>query len=132
MIIKNKSMPENELNIGGKKIGESTKITTNLKTLLWICGILFSVLIASFTFFYVDLKNKISSMDEQFKTTLKQELEKAKNEDYEIKQNIWEIKGDIKVIIDRTSRGSYSQPENEGSRIGENRPPTIAPPDVMD
>lgn len=125
-------MPENELNIGGKKIGESTKITTNLKTLLWICGILFSILIASFTFFYVDLKNKISSMDEQFKTTLKQELEKTKNEDYEIKQNIWEIKGDIKVIIDRTSRGSYSQPENEGLRIGENRPPTIAPPDVME
>jgi uncharacterized membrane protein YciS (DUF1049 family) len=131
-------MADNEANIGGKVINEGTEVKTNVKTILFIASGLFLVLSFLFTIFYLDMKFKITTIDTKVKNVLEQvesDVEKKVEDDMrdfldrqiEIKDDIGEMKGDIKVILDRTS----GQQASSGHTIFEPEyepPVTAAPP----
>ena len=110
-------MSDNEIDINGKKYGESTKITLSAKTLAWIIGLLISGLVTLATVGYFDIKSDVKEQKELFdkeKEVIKEELEEAmrdvleedRDKREEMIKTIGEMKGDIKVILDRTSRNN--------------------------
>lgn len=55
------SIDDNEIQIGGKKIGFNSQIRLNVKTAISIIGGLYIILTTIFTIFYFNLKNDIST-----------------------------------------------------------------------
>jgi Ca2+/Na+ antiporter len=101
-------MEENEVKIGNKNFGMSTEITFTVKTLMWILGILFSLLTALFTWFYFntqeresELKKEMSSIIKEYNTDLKTDIKSLEQQVFLLAQGQGEIKTDIKTVIDR-------------------------------
>ncbi len=103
-----------EAHIGGKTIGENTEVRTNIKTLVKVAIGLFTVLMAMFTVFYFDMKARDQATNERLDATVKEikediqaavggELSEFDNRQRKITEDIGSIRGDIKVILDRTS-----------------------------
>ncbi len=106
-----------EVDINGKNYGENTKITLSVKTLIWIVGLLIAGLTTLATIGYYDIKEDVSTINadsEQSKEDYKEEIEKIiedilkedRDKREELIETIGEMKGDIKVILDRTSRNN--------------------------
>ncbi|MDG1949837.1 MAG: hypothetical protein P8J32_03380 [bacterium] len=125
-------MADNEARVGNHVLNEGTEVKTNIKTILFVASGLFVVLSFLFTVFYFDMKSEIDSTNTKVEGVLEQvesDVEKKVEDDMrdfldrqiEIKEDIGEMKGDIKVILDRTS-GSQA---NSGHTIFE---PESAPP----
>lgn len=104
-------MSENTRNI---QVSEDIKVTASIKLLLGIAITLFSTLITMFTIFYFDMKDRDKQTNKKLDTTVetfKEDMEKTIDEKLfilderqrKITQDIGGIKGDIKVILDRTS-----------------------------
>lgn len=130
-------MANNEARIGDRVLNEGTEVKTNIKTILFIASGLFIALSFLFTIFYFDMKDEIKTTNKTVEGVLKQvesDVEKKVEDDMrdfldrqiEIKEDIGEMKGDIKVILDRTSG---SQP-NSGHTIfeTETEPPRSSSP----
>jgi hypothetical protein len=126
-----------EANIGNRAIGENTEVKTNLKTVFWIASGLFVIMSFLFTTFYFDMRDKIKDtnskmdavieeMQNEVDAKVKKDLESFLERQIEIKDDIGEMKGDIKVILDRTSGNQ----DNSGHTIFEPdySPPTSAAP----
>jgi len=106
-------MSNKEIEINGKKYGEETKITVSISTLSWIIGGLLFVISTLATIGYFDIKgdvkNQKSTFDkekieykEQIKKLLQEELRYERDKREKITEDIGEIKGDIKVILEKT------------------------------
>lgn len=106
-------MAEKEIEINGKKISESTKVTLTLSTIGWIVGALLFVISTLATVGYLDIKNDVNnqkatfSIEKQlYKEDIKKVLEDGMKYERErrekIMEDIGEIKGDIKVILEKT------------------------------
>lgn len=107
-------MAGKEVKIGKKIIGEDTKISLSIKTALWIIGgviVLFSTL---FSLAYFDIKKDVKNYKEQadkdkieyfnkVDDKFKKEVENMYKNNTDIIKDIGDIKGNIKVILDRTS-----------------------------
>lgn len=128
-------MPEAQ--IGNRVIGENTEVRTNLKTVFWVASGLFVIMSFLFTVFYFDMRNKIKDTNAKMDTVIekiqsdvdakvKKDLDSFLERQIQIKEDIGEMKGDIKVILDRTSG---NQP-NSGHTIFENNqtPPVSSGP----
>lgn len=127
----------NNLEIGNKIIGESTKISLTVKTAIWIiCGLiaLFSTI---FTFAYFDVKSDVKSykykLEESNKEFIKQveenisiKLDKERDKDEKFIEDIAKIKGDIQLILDRTQRLG-GVPEAGSGTINHNNPSNSIP-----
>ena len=107
-------MADHEARIGGAGLSENTQIKTNVKTLLWVSIGLFSALISIFTIFYFDMRAKdnatndrldevVIEIKEDVETTVEKELRIFEERQLKIKDDIGYIRGDIRVILDRTS-----------------------------
>lgn len=107
-------MADHEARIGGTGLSENTQIKTNVKTLLWVSIGLFSALISIFTIFYFDMRAKDSATNdrldevvieikEDVENTVEKELRIFEERQLKIKDDIGYIRGDIRVILDRTS-----------------------------
>ncbi len=117
-----------EVKIKGKKYGEDTEITLSVKTVAWIVGILFSVITTLATLGYFDMKHEIKNQKKIFedekvqyteaiKVLLQSELKEETEKRELMYKDIYDIKGDIKVILDRTggNHGNTSTVVNPNS-----------------
>jgi len=127
-------MSDKEIEIGGKKIGENTKVTMSLSTLLWAIGISLSIMASLAGIGYFDIKNDGKDMKAMFekekieykediKEMIQKELRYDREKREDIIEDIGEIKGDIKVILEKTRN-------LEGDHSGHNHPPAFAAPDT--
>ena len=105
----------NDIQVGNNVIGESTTVTFTVKTGMYIMGGFIGLLSLLFTWFYLDGRSREKAMKqemEKFQKELKKDMgdfeEDIKNEINPINQNILqivreqgEIKGDIKVILNK-------------------------------
>lgn len=133
---------KNEVQIGdGPVINENLKVTTNLKTLLFITSGLFAVLISIFTFFYFDMKDRDAATNEKMETvleevreevseTLEKELDEFDDQQDEMTKTIYEIQGDIKVILSHSDIGSA--PTSGAPTINDHVQPVTTTPPVID
>lgn len=134
-------MADNEVRIGRRSLNENMEVRTNVKTLLWIAIGLFSALMTIFTIFYFDMRSRdkatnekvddvVKSVKDDVAKTLKEELRVYEERQLQIKDDIGDIRGDIKVILDRTSNHSettYSI-HDSNSPINSGPPNSSVPP----
>lgn len=103
----------NEVEVN-KKFGEETKVTLSIKTIAWIIGLLLSAVTTLATMGYLDMKSDIKNQQDIFeqekqkykdeiKNLLQSELKDEREKRDIMYKDIYDIKGDIKVILDRTS-----------------------------
>lgn len=131
-------MADNEARIGNRSLSENTVVKTNVKTLLWVAIGLFSVLMTMFTIFYFDMRSRdkatntkmestVELLEEEVEATVADKLEKFDERQQVIKDDIGAIRGDIKVILDRTSRSGNNA---SSATINDMSPPPVsaAPP----
>jgi hypothetical protein len=106
-------MPDKEVNIGNETIGENTKISFTVKTAIWIISGLIILFSSAFTVAYFDVKddvkdykNQIEKDKSEFIKTVEEKLDEKlgsfQEKDEQFIKEIGDIKGDIKVILDRT------------------------------
>ena len=116
-------MADTEVQIGNKVIGENTKVTVTIKVLAWVLGGLVMLISALFSMAYFDLKSELEATRESFESeraeyteTVTSELnkvvEKLREKDDDFLRELGDIKGNVKVILDRTS--TYRQGQNGG------------------
>lgn len=109
----------NNVEVNGKTYGEDTKITFKAKTLLWIIGILISGISTLATVGYLNIKSDIKAQKDSYedgknsyKEAIKIMLDNSLKDEVDKREamykDIYDIKGDIKVILDRTSGGGSS------------------------
>jgi len=125
-------MSDKEVDINGKTYGENTKITLSAKTLLWVIGIIVVSICSLATIGYFDIKDRVNALDESYNDKVENTIEEVMKEDREkresIIETIGEMKGDIKVILDRTSRNNDNK--NNNGRIN-NIPNSMNVPDNL-
>ena len=118
-------MADKEIEINGQKIGEGTKVTLTISTIGWILGVLLFVISTLATVGYLDIKNDVKSQKttfdtekqlykEDIKSVLEGEMKYERERREKIMEDIGEIKGDIKVILEKTKN-------LEGGRRSTNR-----------
>lgn len=95
---------DKEVAVGGQKLSAGTTIRFTVKTALWILGALYAAL----GYLYYDLRTEFkeaNGISKEEKVEFLKEIEdeyEAKFDD--MKDDISDIKGDVKVILDRTKR----------------------------
>lgn len=125
-------MADKEIEINGQKIGEGTKVTLTISTIGWIIGVLLFIISTLATVGYLDIKNDVKNQKttfdtekqlykEDIKSVLEGEMKYERERREKIMEDIGEIKGDIKVILEKTKnleggRGStnrgFTTPDN--------------------
>jgi len=124
-------MGDLEVKINEKTIGEGTKISLSVKTALWIIAGTITLFSSLLTMAYFDLKGEFKDYKtkteaekvEFFKNVeeqLNKNWDKTRDKNEEIQKDVEEIKGNVKVILDRTAgiRGIEGTPT-----INNNTPP---------
>lgn len=116
-------LKEKEFEINGKKVGiENTTIRFSVKTLVWILGILY----AFGAWAYFDLRSemkKATEISNMEKGEFMKEVENKWGTKFDkMFEEISEMKGDIKVILDRQTRDNPIQ-ANPNARIIPIEPP---------
>lgn len=107
-------MADKEVKIGDKIIGEETKISLSIKTALWIIGGTITVFSTLFSLAYFDIKSDVKQYKDKVdveKTEyfnkvndkFNSEIDKMRDRNEDMIKDIGDIKGNIKVILDRTS-----------------------------
>ncbi len=107
-------MADIEAKIGEKTIGENTKVTLTVRVVMWIIVGLISIFSTAFTFAYLDVKRDVKNYKTQMEqdksdfikaveAKLDEKLGSFQAKDEAFIKEIGDIKGDIKVILDRTS-----------------------------
>jgi hypothetical protein len=107
----------NRLKVGNKEFNEDSTVTTNIKTIFWFLGIVSSIIMGLLVYFYLNLNSAIDEnqqKDIERLNKMKQEVlleVKEVSEDTEaIEDDVWEIKGDVKLLLDRTTGTVVLQP----------------------
>jgi len=131
-------MADKEIEVNGKVIGEKTKVTMSLSMIGWIIGILLFIISTLATVGYLDIKSDVKnqkSLLEKEKTEYKEEIrgilqkelryEREKRE--KITEDIGEIKGDIKVILEKT-RNLEGSTSGNNSIFNTSGPENTTPP----
>ena len=113
---------DKEVEVGGQKISPGTTIRFTLKTAMWILGAMY----VGLGYLYFDLRTEFKEAN-GISTEEKAEFLKEVDKEYEGKftkmfEDISDMKGDIKVILDRTSRQEVIT-QNPGGQIDTATPP---------
>jgi len=107
-------MSDKEVKIGEKTIGENTKISLSVKMALWIISGFIFLFTTAFTIGYIDVKNDVKEYKAQMdkdksefikavEDKLDEKLGTFQAKDEEFIKEMGDMKGNIKVILDRTS-----------------------------
>jgi hypothetical protein len=107
-------MGNKEAQIGNEIIGEETKISLSVKTAIWIIGGTITLFSTLFTLAYFDIKSDMKDYKEKVQVEkeeyfnkvsekLNKEVERMYDKNEEMIKDIGDIKGNVKVILDRTS-----------------------------
>lgn len=116
-----KEVRDNEVDINGKRIGESTTITINLKTLVFIIGLI----ISGITTAYVSLSSKLSNYATSTQTDIKElskDMKELRQQELpKMREDVSKIDTKVQIIYDFVNRSNYQQmfPNNNTS---ENNP----------
>lgn len=103
-----------DIEIAGQTIGESTKISLSVKTALWIVGGVIALFSTLFSLAYADIKSDVKQYKEtvdkekteyfdKVRDALDTEVGKMRDKNDDMIKDIDDIKGNVKVILDRTS-----------------------------
>lgn len=125
-----------DIQIGEKTIGESTKISLSVKTALWLIGALIALFSTIFTAAYFNVKSDVKSYKEQIdkdkkdfikqvEESIESKLEKERDKDEEFIKSIEEIKGNIRLILDRTQGTRNTTVDFQTPTINNNNPNEI-------
>jgi len=107
-------MPEKEVKIGENTIGESTKISLSVKTAIWLISGIIALFASLFSLAYFDIKSELKDYKAKaekdkletikaFETKVDDKLKEFSEADKDFATAMGDIKGDIKVILDRTA-----------------------------
>jgi len=107
-------MADKEVDIGGNVVGENTKVTLTVKMAFWILAGIFGFISTAATIGYFDIKSDINvqkvafeeerkAYKEEIAKMLREEVKDLRDKDESIADDISDIKGNVKVILDRTS-----------------------------
>lgn len=127
-----------EIEIAGKTIGEGTKITLSVKTALWIIGIIIALFSTVFTAAYFDVKSEVKTYKEQVdkekqefvkqvEESITAKLDKQRDKDEEFIKSIEEIRGNIRLLLDRTQGTRAGVIESGTPTINSNNPSSSIP-----
>lgn len=127
-----------DLEIDGKIIGESTKISLSVKTALWIIGAVIALFSTIFTYAYFDVKSDVESCKvkleqsnkifiKEVEESISEKLDKERDKDDKFIEDIAKIKGDIQLILDRTQRIGGNTIIDGTSTINDRAPDTNVP-----
>lgn len=131
-------MADREVNINGNVIGENSKITLTVKNALWALGLLITLFSTILTIAYFDVKSdmksykeKVDKEKEEFVKKVQDDittkLDKRRDKEEEFVRSLEEIKGNIRLILDRTQRVGNIPMEGVNT-INNNNPSTTPPP----
>lgn len=120
-----KKVDDKNVEVNGRVIGANSVIRLNVKTAVWIIGIIFTVVMSILSYSYFDLKKK----NAEFVNSVDQKIDEVKEDVTTIRLGQEAIKGDIKLILDRQNRDN---PVNTTAYVPVQPvvPPTI--PNVVD
>ena len=117
-------LEEKEVKVSGKIFGPNSIISFNFKTLFWILALLYGVL----GYLYFDLKKETKANQEAFiekiEQTIETEMKDVQDDIEAIKVDQATVKGDIKLILDRQTRGETATQPNNNVSVN----PTVPPP----
>ena len=127
-----------DLDIGGKVIGESTKISLSVKTALWIVGAVIALFSTIFTYAYFDVKAEVTdyknkleqsnhALAKEINENISIKLEKQRDRDDKFIEDIAKIRGDVQLILDRTQRIGGNDIITGAPTINSNNPGTSIP-----
>jgi len=131
-------MADKDVEVGGKVIGESTKISLSVKNALWIIGVVITFFSSVFTIAYFDVKDEVKTYKERLDSeqaafvknveeSITNKLDKRRDKDESFIKDIEEIRGNIRLLLDRT-QGSRTAPTNSNPTINTNTPTSTTPP----
>jgi len=106
-------MADKEIEINGKKIGENTRVTLSISMISWIIGVLLFVISTLATVGYLDIKSDVKNQKsllekekieykDEIREILQKEMTYEREKREKLNEDIGEIKGDIKVILEKT------------------------------
>lgn len=133
-------MSDKEVEVNGKSYGEGSRITLSVSTLAWIIGGLLSVITTLATVGYFDIKSDVKEQKntfdtekleykEEIKGILQEEMKYEREKREKISEDIGEIKGDIKVILEKT-RSLENGNNNDNSFYNHSGPDNSIPPPI--
>ncbi len=134
-------MSDKEVKINDKSYGEGTRVTLSVSTLVWIIAGLLSVITTLATVGYFDIKSDVKEQKDVFddekiqykgeiKKILKEEMKYEREKREKIIEDIGEIKGDIKVILEKT-RSLENGNSNNHSIYNTSTPDDSTPPPIQ-
>ncbi len=127
---------ENNIEVGNRTIGESTKISLSVKTALWIIGLTITLFSTIFTAAYFNVKSDLKSYKEQsdkdkqdfikqVENSIDDKLDKQRDKDDDFIKAIEDIKGNIRLLLDRTQGARTGTVDSETPTINTNTPNVI-------
>jgi septal ring-binding cell division protein DamX len=123
-----KQIRDNEVDINGKKFGESTIITINLKTLVIIIGLIISGLTTA----YVSLSSKISNYATSTQTDIKdlsKDMKELRQQELpKMREDVSKIDTKVQIIYDFVNRSNYQEmfpSQNSSTRPVTNQTPQM-------
>jgi hypothetical protein len=119
-------IPDKNIDVNGRVIGANSTLKLSVKTALWIMGALVGIMMSILTYTYVDLKNDVSSSQNEFIEKVDGKIEKMDTDIQTIRIDQATIKGDIKLILDRQTRDNPTRSTNVSA------PPAVPPPTSSD
>ena len=99
-------MPDKEVVSNGKTFGEGTKLVLNVKTLMYILG----VLVIVFSCFYIDMRKRYNKLHSEMKQEVQTEIGHYNSNVTDIKTNVTNMNTvvnqnaiNIGILLDRSS-----------------------------
>ena len=120
---KEKEIPEENIEIGGKLVGSSSTIKLSFKTALIIISGIVTIVISILTYSYFKLKTEVQVQQDEFVKSVNEKVEKIQDDVTNIRIGQEEMRGDIKLILDRQNRDNPII--NTGNKVTSYIPPVL-------
>jgi hypothetical protein len=118
-----KEIPEENIEIQGKIIGSNSTIKLSVKTAIWFLTGIVIIVMLILTYSYFKLKDEVNTQQNEFVKSVNEKVEKIQNDVTNIRISQEEMRGNIKLILDRQSRDNPIQ--NTGTKVYSYVPPSI-------
>lgn len=105
-------LKEKEISINNKIIGVNSIVKLNIKTAFWLVSLVFGLIMTILSYAYFDLKSNIKTQQIEYTKSINEKVENIEKEVVNIRLIQENIKGDIKIILDRQSRDNPIKPTN--------------------
>ncbi len=121
-------IPESNVEIEGHLFGANSIVSLSIKTAVWLLTAIFGLVMGILTYSYFELKGDVNNKHNEFVKSVDEKVIKVQNDVTNIRLGQEEMKGDIKLILDRQIREPIKRSAN--SYVPSNIPPKV--PNVVD